>query len=169
MTALKNFILVGLGSPHGDDQVGWQVVERLNSGADANSLQVQLAKSPIDILDALTEQMHLVVVDACIGSGPPGSIHHLKWPSESLRIPRGSGTHDFDLNTVLSLAAKLDRLPQKIDLWMIEAESTSPGSGLSEIVKLAIPELVDHLVKLYLDGSTLGLSSGIDRVNIPDA
>ena len=60
---------VGVGSSHGDDQVGWMVIQKLQEGSSGDSFDFRKAKSPADILDWIQDCERLVICDACHGLG----------------------------------------------------------------------------------------------------
>ena len=56
--------VVGVGSPHGDDRVGWRLVEDLAESAGPGVEAVAVAQ-PLGLLDHLDGCSALIVVDAC--------------------------------------------------------------------------------------------------------
>ena len=56
--------VVGVGSPHGDDRVGWRLVEDLAESAGAGVEAVAVTQ-PLGLLDHLDGCSVLIVVDAC--------------------------------------------------------------------------------------------------------
>ena len=130
MTTLAKTLLVGVGSPHGDDQIGWEVVKRIQ-GTHHKDITVHLARTPSDLLDWLECVERLVVCDACRGAGKVGSVHHWTWPTNQLETLRWSGTHDVSLPAVLALAEQLGKLPTSVIVWAIEVGTAQPGDVLS--------------------------------------
>ena len=57
-------LVVGIGSPHGDDQAGWLVVERLRDLLPKSSAEFHVAQSPTDLLNWLEDHETLFLVDA---------------------------------------------------------------------------------------------------------
>ncbi len=63
--------VVGIGSFHGDDRAGWEVIDRLSLRLGGHS-QVAFHKAavPHDVLDWLHPQLRLHLVDACAADVP---------------------------------------------------------------------------------------------------
>jgi len=140
MTNETTTLVVGLGSAHGDDQIGWQVAEEVNAlligSPSITGIAVRKAKSPLDLLNWLDESndftvQRLLVCDACYGAGKPGTVFRWEWPTDQLECLRFSGSHDFGLVDVFRLAEKLDRLPPHVIIWGIQIGQTQPGVRMS--------------------------------------
>jgi hydrogenase maturation protease len=143
-TTRSTVLLVGLGSPHGDDRAGWQAAAALAS-PPVGGLCVRTAVAPIEILDWLDGQRRLVVCDAAVGTGRAGELARWTWPDQRLAAVGFRGTHDLSLVTVLELAGRLGRLPPEVVVWTIEAQSVEPAAALSPAVESALPTLVARL------------------------
>ena len=151
-------LVVGIGSPHGDDTAGWNVVDQLGQCIES-PVNLRKAASPHDLLDWLAEVEYLHVVDACQavvgvqsvdlsadhdGVACPMLVRQhidLTTTRESagmLPETRCLYTHQLDLLQVLDLAKALDRLPSHVTLWAIAGKNFSPGSDLSATSKAAI-------------------------------
>jgi hydrogenase maturation protease len=71
----RNCWVIGVGSPHGDDRVGWEVVDRLakqklRATPDNSPLRLQKAAVPHDILDWISPGACVHIVDAISDSQP---------------------------------------------------------------------------------------------------
>ena len=143
MTFPRRPLIIGLGSPHGDDRAGWAVVERLRSrgGASARS-----ARDGSDVLMALEGEDDVVLVDASAPSGCPGRLRAYTWPSPALGQARLLGTHALGLVEALRLAESLGSLPRRVRVLAIEAESSEIGASLGPSVARAVDRLVEQLL-----------------------
>lgn len=135
MTAATLF--VGVGSPHGDDQVGWSVAQAI---AEQNlaDCEIRLARAPSDLLEPLADRTRLIVCDAIRSGLPTGTIHRWLWPTNELQHMRWSGTHDVTLPGALQLAAQLGWLPGEVILWGIEIGGTAPAAAAEESLNSVI-------------------------------
>lgn len=133
--------IVGLGSSHGDDRVGWIVAQRLADSLNGDA-QVRAAATPVALLDWLAPQQRLIVCDACRGTGAPGSVTRWQWPTDALPTLRSSSSHHLGLPDVLELASHLDRLPLEVIIYGIEAADVGPGEDLSPAVAAALDDVV---------------------------
>lgn len=138
-------LLVGIGSPLGDDQAGWQVAELLKHSADSLDLEICQASSPADLLHWVADCERLIVCDACHGAGPVGSIHRWTWPLSQANPVRWSGTHDITLPAALQLAQTLELLPESVVIWAVEGSDSSPGSSLTDEVADALSNLCEQV------------------------
>jgi len=144
----QRWTVLGLGSPHGDDRLGWLVIEELRKLLESADVQcAALAGSeiltcraiatPHEILDELEQTTYLLLCDAACGSDFGAFRHHL-WPAlpESPR-PRQS-THAAGLQPSLQLAAELFPHVQDIHICTINGSQWEPLSQ-------ANPQLVARL------------------------
>lgn len=171
MNTADRILVVGLGSPHGDDQAGWMAIDRLQTKPLRGVQLVRLAL-PHDLLDRLDRIDALHVIDAAESSeGQFTSLCvrfeatnisegvALSWQSTNyynhdaaianLVRPKGlrsAGSHQVDVLTVLDLAACLRQLPQRVVLWTI------PGSRFESItgVSKECARMIDRCVAAML-------------------
>jgi hydrogenase maturation protease len=143
--------VAGLGSPHGDDQVGWWIVEMLGRRHD---LPAQLVKvhEATQLLDHAVNCERLIVVDGCRSGSPLGSITRLNWPDERIAQQHSHSTHGVGLCDALLLAARLDRMPSHVEIFGVEISQWEPGSRPSWEVLLVLPELENMIVEELTKG-----------------
>lgn len=147
MTGTKTLV-VGVGSPHGDDQAGWMVVERLGlDPGDQSDVAVRKAATPADLLNWIDEVKQLIICDAVGGAGPSGSISRWTWPTDRL-VRDGSGTHDFCLPDVLRLADRIGKLPEQVTIYGIEIANRQPLASISPEVLRSIGTVASEIHQL---------------------
>lgn len=129
--------VVAIGSPHGDDQAAWQVAGLLRNRGEINADAVVIS-DPSHLLDYMDECDRLIIVDACHGSGPPGSVTRMDWPDERISRQRPHSTHGIGIDDTLRLAENLGRLPGKVVVFGIELSQCDPNSTLTDAVKRAV-------------------------------
>lgn len=134
-------LAVGIGSPHGDDQIGWAVMREL-AVATCGEVEVKMASQPAELLDWLQDVDDLIICDACQADGMAGEIYRWQWPTDSLSTNQRAGSHDLSLPFALSLADRLGKLPQRVIVWGMELGDSSPGAPLSSAVQSALPKIV---------------------------
>jgi hydrogenase maturation protease len=153
----KTRLFVGIGSPHGDDQVGWSIAEQLFQDVSVpGDVIVRRASVPIDLLDWLDGIDCLHVCDACQSNAPPGTLHRWEYSAATPAHPnrecgasrpavlaglRSTGSHDFGLATVLELANRLGCLPLQVVVWGIEGRRFEIGVKLSPEMIGIVPEV----------------------------
>ena len=146
-TAARETLFVGIGSPHGDDQIGWCIADLL-ADQPSPGVVVRKASVPADLLDWLDGTVLLGVCDASRGGHPAGTVQRLDWQggieaadSQVLRVlarPGISDTHGFGLAAVLDLAHRLGQLPARVIVWAVEGQTFEPDSELSPQVQGAL-------------------------------
>lgn len=169
-------LIVGLGSHHGDDQAGWLVLKRLQELGYPGNRLVPL-QHPADLLDVVDAEQALVpstvvpplrrrdfpeirsaerpdygralvICDACVGDGPPGTIRCFRWPTDKLVYQRPSGSHDLSLGDVMNLGKRLRCLPEVVQIWTVEADSWTGGSEPS----LEVLSAADRVAEAIWEG-----------------
>ncbi len=133
-------LIVGIGSPHGDDQAGWLVARKLAERLPS-TVTVRIARSPSELLNWLDGVERLIICDACQAGDAAGTIRRWQWPADELNEVRWSSTHDMPLPAALSLAERLEQMPNDVVIWSVEADDTTLISTESAKVSAA----VDHL------------------------
>ena len=139
-------LIVGVGSPHGDDSVGWKVAESLLDKLDETDVRIEQAATPIQILDWLDGVERLILCDACCGLAVTGETQRWVWPAPELLKLSWSGSHNFSLIASLQLAERLNRLPPDVIIWTVEAKSGNAMDTMSPDVSAAVPRLVHSIV-----------------------
>jgi hydrogenase maturation protease len=150
-------LVVGVGSPFGDDRVGWEVVaaleEALRSGLQ---LPVAVRTCALDrpgaaLIDALRDAHHAVIVDACAAGSAAGS---LCWLDEhALEAAPSASSHGFGLAQALALARAIGATPDRVDVLAVSGAQFD-GDTLSDAVRAAVPAAVQSIRALLLDAST---------------
>lgn len=140
-------VVVGLGSFHGDDRAGWEVVERV-ARQDNSGYFCKCLRSPAELLDVLEGVHRLVICDACENAGSPGLIRLWQWPSDELGCRRASSSHDLPLASALILAEQLRRLPETVTIWGIEGASFKPCSEMCAGVRVAVEQVAGEIARI---------------------
>ena len=149
---MSNFVIVGLGSPFGDDRVGWHVAEAVRSSRRLQNLaghriQVECLDRPgPDLLQHFAAADHVILIDAVRSGAPTGRIWELSVDQLADVSVAPSSSHAFGLAHTLALAKALGELPRSLLLFGVEAGSTSGAAGLSLRVASAIPRLVARII-----------------------
>jgi hydrogenase maturation protease len=141
---MSGTLIVGVGSPAGDDQAGWKAVEllgpRLPAGARACAL-----REPTHLLDVLEGCERLILIDAVLSGRAPGAVCRLVWPCPEVEALFGASSHGLGLGAVLALADRLGRLPARVVLFGVEGQVWGPDEGVSPAVTAALPGLCEQL------------------------
>jgi hydrogenase maturation protease len=147
--------IVAVGSSHGDDQIGWRVIERLQRKTLPGILATAVSEA-VRVLDHLGCET-LVLVDACRSGARAGTIHRLSWPDPRLQGQNNLSTHGFGVIQALELAAALGCLPPHVVLLGVEALACSATAQMSLPVRRALPKLYRRvLAEVRRQGIAIG-------------
>jgi hydrogenase maturation protease len=136
--------IVGLGSPHGDDALGWEVVRILREQlGNRPGIESHLAGGSQRLLELLDGRGTLVLIDAAQSGAPPGTIHCFEWPDPRFEVMRTCSTHDLKVDEALWLAQTLAIAPGHVIIFALEIESTEHERQLGQGVRKGLQELVE--------------------------
>jgi hydrogenase maturation protease len=144
--------IIGIGSPFGDDQVGWRVIERLDGRLPPHVALSTLDRPGSALIRWLQDVDWLILVDALSCRGAPGQILRID-PAQIEAGVSALSSHGLDLAQTLDLAAALGCRPRRVDVYGIVIEQiTGPGPGPA--VAAAVPELARLLEQSLQQGPT---------------
>ncbi|MFM8219554.1 MAG: hydrogenase maturation protease [Planctomycetaceae bacterium] len=141
-------LCVGIGSPQGDDQAGWLVIDALQN-LSRQRVCLRKAAYPGELLDWLEPRGTLWIVDACRGGGKPGDWNCWHWPTEELPASLSRGTHDLGLAAVLQWGAALGRMPEEVLFWGIRIDSAVVGGQPTGPTLRAVAEVAAEMSRLW--------------------
>ena len=144
--------IIGVGSPFGDDRLGWVAAETLQRSSAVNALEP--GRIVISILDRPGAMLlahchdadHVIVMDAVRSGAVPGTRHRLSVSDlAGSRLPATS--HGFGVAAALELARVLGGLPDRLLLYGIEMDASCSGCVLSDAVAGVMPVFVREIEK----------------------
>lgn len=144
---MSRLCILGIGSPSGDDQAGWMVVDALLDRGVQTGGEIVIDKldRPGATLLTLIEQADwAILIDAMQGNGLPGTIRRFDqqdWPAYC----GGLSSHGFGVLDALMLGRELGSLPPRVDLYGIEIGDAAPGSESGTAIQAAVQLLADSL------------------------
>ncbi len=134
-------MVIGVGNPlRGDDAAGLEVASRLQ--------RVTAHQSPhggFELMDLWLGADEVVIVDAVRAAAPPGTVLRFDPIAEPLPQTMFASTHDLGLAETIELARHLGRLPARMVVYGIAAESFATGTGISAEVAAAIDQVVTEI------------------------
>lgn len=140
--------ILGIGSPSGDDQVGWLAVDALLARGAGRSDGVAIDKldRPGATLVALLQNVErAILIDAMQCGGEPGAIRRFDqqdWPG----YRQGLSSHGLGVLDALLLARELGSLPPRLDLYGIEIATARPGDEARGEIRAAAAQLAEQIV-----------------------
>jgi hydrogenase maturation protease len=146
--------VIGCGNPNRrDDGAGCQVVHALAA--------LDLMKDPsLRLLDAGTDGTAVmfaargcrtvIVVDACRSGSEPGTVFEVPGKELEQRYQPALNLHDFRWDHALFAGRQIlgESFPTDIVVFLIEAETTEYGIGLSPRVQAAVGKVVERVAAL---------------------
>lgn len=144
MTHTHRCSVIGLGSDHGDDAIGWAAIDALAAAELPSGTTLHTCASPAtDLLPLLAACEHAVIVDAVADGGPPGHVQLLARDALSAE-PTRNGSHGVSLAAVLALADALQLAPRSLALIgvSIDPRQATPGAPLSPPLQAALHAVV---------------------------
>lgn len=159
--AEKTFLkIIGVGSPMGDDDIGWRVIDALSV---AEWLQpwmgrgvelISLDRPGVALLEELGGAEQVVVIDAMVSGREPGTVAYFKWPF-SIEEAGLLSSHGFGVGEALSLGRVLGTLPPILWVWGVEIQA---ATGVADTGHWAQGQIVKALQPIENE-----LQSIIDR------
>jgi hydrogenase maturation protease len=149
--------VLGVGSPFGDDRLGWVAVETLRRlpwlvSLPAGVLEMEVCDRPgAALLSEWRAAQHVLLVDAVRSGAAPGTLVRLQ--GRELPGMATFSTHDFGVAAAVALARALGEDLSQLLLLGIEAGPACQGEQLSPAVAAAVPRLVEwaeHEIRQWL-------------------
>ncbi len=148
--------IIGLGSPHGDDQVGWNVIEHLQQLPDISAELLRLDRPGPALLNYLSNCDKAILVDACDAGWQPGEVKHLTL-AELLTCAelQQRSSHQLGLAETLQLAVTVDHPLPEIECYLIQLANLTPLSDPGPEVTAAA-QAVTAMISRYFCSSVSG-------------
>ncbi len=155
--ALDRITVVGIGSPdRGDDAWGPLVAERVAAAtADDPRVRVVVHEDPTHLVQEWDGTGTAVILDAVLTDGPAGELVVTDLGAEGGTLPPAAldgvglgGTHAFGVAGAIELARALGRLPRRVVVVGVRAETVAHGASMSGAVADSMPRALDAVLRL---------------------
>lgn len=154
-----DILVLGIGNLLlSDEAVGVRIVEALEQRFQLPSHVEVLdgGTSGMELMEVMARRDHLIVADAVLTGGAPGSVVVLHDEEIPALFTRKVSPHQLGLSDVLMALRLTDEFPRRLTLVGVEPESLAPGIGLTPTVTGAIePALMQVLAELRASGVTV--------------
>jgi len=147
MTAL---CVIGIGSPFGDDQLGWEVVKLLTQRPALqpfipNQVQLLYCDRPgMHLLEMMRGAQSVFLIDAVKTGASIGTIHHFR-NEDITAINDTLSTHGLGVAAAIKMGATLNILPDNVILFGIEIGDVQLKFSHSEAITEAINALAEMI------------------------
>lgn len=142
-------LVLGIGNAwQGDDAAGLVTARRMRGLAPAGVDVRELEGEPVSLVEAWGGAESVFIVDAVRSGAAPGTVHRLDATDEPLPATlSAASTHTLGVGEAIELARALGRLPARIVIYGIEAESIAAGADLTPAVARGVDEAVERLLE----------------------
>ena len=145
--------IIGIGSPFGDDAVGWRVIEHLQGRVPDAVELLSLDRPGAGLVQWLEGADHVVLIDGIRSDGRPGEVRSVALDALDA-LPESPSTHGFGLAHALRLAGAMGALPARLAIHAIEL-GTLERDKLSPAVAAGAATLADRLALEFTRGQQL--------------
>ena len=120
--------VVGLGSAHGDDQLGWLLVDMLETRAE----RINISAPGAELFAVLQQYQQILIVDAAELGLQPGEFRFIEEGAELLGSAQPHlSSHTLDLVQYWLLLKQLKLPEPKISLFLVQLKQCDVMQGLS--------------------------------------
>lgn len=129
--------IIGIGSPFGDDQLGWHVADALKHSCYPDHLApqqltcIKTDRPGAGLVELMKGADLVILIDAMESGVSPGTVRRFEGREiEDVTAPLSS--HGFGVASALALAQVLDDIPARVILYGIEGHELSSLSAIPE-------------------------------------
>lgn len=147
---MKTLRVLGIGSPFGDDQLGWNVInilQKYDNLKKINSDKLQLIccdRPGMSLLELMRDASTVFLIDAVKTGAEPGTLHRFKNQAiEVVDTPLSS--HAFGIADAIKMGHALHDLPLNVFLYGIEIGNIQYQFNVSKPLIQAINTLSKQL------------------------
>jgi hydrogenase maturation protease len=133
-----------------DEGIGVRVVEEFDRRyrVPANVRIVDGGTQGLWLMSTIQEADHLIVVDAVLGGGEPGTLYRLERKDLPVGLRAKQSAHDSDLVEALNLCGLMETEPKSVVVIGVQPEDISPyGIELTPAVAAKIDQLLERVVE----------------------
>jgi len=140
--------IIGIGSHHGADQLGWLVCEQLKNLDWPEAINIQLCRTPTQLPELLSHCENAILLDAIKTNTDSGKILSLQLKDLADNPIATHSSHGFGVTEALELTNALGQLPTSIIILAITIDDKTQDACLISPELLAeLREVIkDHLI-----------------------
>ena len=128
-----NTIIIGIGSPYGADQLGWQVVDQLKSQQvvlSKRNIRLETCDRPGTLLLDYLKGVHKAILIDAIEGGTSGNLLTLN-KQQLLHQNTLHSSHQFGVAETIALGEQLNLLPEELVMYGVETGDSPPQKLIS--------------------------------------
>ncbi len=154
MTPLQtNIKIIGLGSPHGDDQAGWEVIRLLQQHKLPDSIELLILDRPgAALINHLQGCDQAILIDACDADWPAGHWQQLSLEGllDCAEL-QGGNSHQLGITDSLQLAIVTGAQLPDINCFAIQISQIEPMAPINEAILSSCAQIASEL-QAHLSG-----------------
>ena len=148
MTSAIETVVIGIGSPFGADQLGWQIIEQLKNDASLSSnhtIRLEACDRPGTLLLEYFKNVRKAILIDAIEGGTAGTIRTID-KEQLLQHNSLQSSHQLGVAETITLGDRLELLPDELLVIGVETGETKhayqPPTGLMrEILDLVTDKI----------------------------
>lgn len=143
--------VLGVGSPFGNDRIGWEVIQQIQKNKKLKTfiptlIQIESCDRPgIHLLNRFEDVERVYLIDAIKMNAEPGNIYRFQDDEINIISHNTISSHNLGIAEALSLGRVLDLLPSSIIFYGIVIGDIDYSIETSKIIKKAVLKLTDKL------------------------
>ena len=140
-------IVVGIGSPHGDDQLGWSAIDGLRRACPPASPRTRSGAGSSSWNAWRVRRRRSSSMPSRRPDGP-GPSDRSSGPAPNWPFVPPPGPTTWGWLTALRMAETLDRLPDRVLIYTVEARQTDPGVAPSPDVASRLDAVLEAILRM---------------------
>lgn len=148
---MTELLVLGVGSPFGDDQLGWETINVLQALTTLHQYSSRLTllscdRPGVQLLELMKGASTVFIIDAVKTGAPMGSIHHFQ-NKEIEGLTSSLSSHAMGVAQAIELGRILNVLPTEIHLYGIEIGTLEFQFKMSKPILKAVNQLTVQIEK----------------------
>lgn len=146
--------VIGIGSPFGKDQLGWNVIEALKNTSPYEDIEYIIADRPgIKLLDLIKGADYVILIDAVNEASRAGEIVQLT-RTDLINTCGVFSSHAVGVSDTLALGTILGLTPDNITLFGICIDPNHP-EPIPKTLLLRFHQTITGFINMLLDSNTI--------------
>lgn len=144
---LADSLIIGIGSPFGEDNIGWEVVRKL---PEREGVTLLLEDRPgVTLLEKMAGFQQVILVDAVVvenSSPSAGKIHTFNKQELVLLAGNTLSSHSIGVAETIALGAALGIVPEQLLLIGVEISMSDELGKLDQALVTMATEVVERAI-----------------------
>ncbi|MDA8093213.1 MAG: hydrogenase maturation protease [Betaproteobacteria bacterium] len=134
----------GIGSPFGEDRVGWATARLLQAHFSLPGVCVEVLDRPgVELVGRMHGARAVWLLDAVRSGAVLGALHRLEAADLPVTGTALRSTHGFGVADALALAQAIGGMPNEVIVWGIEIGGIGRQRGAGRVLQRAIGRLAE--------------------------